>query len=101
MRNFNNKDESGKPLPQPTEEVEPVDFEDRGEKGFNYKSERFSNRLQNNSDISKVFSSKVHGNPSTPILEAYPSDYLYRSSIIKWDIESGMWGILRIKEDKN
>lgn len=28
-------------------------------------------------------------------------DYLYRSSIIKWDIESGMWGILRIKDDKD
>ena len=28
-----------------------------------------------------------------------PGDYLYRSSIIRWDIESGMWGILRIKND--
>ena len=144
--------------------IEPVDFEDRGEKGFNYKSERFFNRLQHNFDISKVFSSKVHSDPSTPILEAYPGekviirllmpadkprntsftvrghewmartedpftriistqgaisvgnvfniellngasmvsgDYLYRSSIIKWDIESGMWGILRIKDDKD
>lgn len=147
----------------PPEEVEPVDFEDRGEKGFNYKSERFFNRLKYDSDISKVFSSKTHSDPSTPVLEAYPGekvvirllmpadkprntsftihghewraypddpftriistqgaisvgnvfniellngasmipgDYLYRSSIIKWDIESGMWGILRIKEDK-
>ena len=30
-----------------------------------------------------------------------PGDYLYRSSIVKWDIESGMWGILRIKYDKD
>ncbi|MGM9532210.1 MAG: hypothetical protein ACI3VO_10220, partial [Intestinibacter sp.] len=144
--------------------IEPVDFEDRGEKGFNYKSERFFNRLQHNPDISKVFSSKEHEDPSTPVLEAYPGekviirllmpadkprntsfivhghewmaqpddiftriistqgaisvgnvfniellngasmvpgDYLYRSSIIKWDIESGMWGILRIKDDDN
>ncbi|MDY4575007.1 MAG: hypothetical protein SPD90_08105 [Intestinibacter sp.] len=144
--------------------IEPVDFEDRGEKGFNYKSERFFNRLQHNPDISKVFSSKEHEDPSTPVLEAYPGekviirllmpadkprntsftvhghewmarpedpftriistqgaisvgnvfniellngasmvsgDYLYRSSIIKWDIESGMWGILRIKDDKD
>ncbi len=143
-------------------EVEPVDFEDRGEKGFNYRSERFFNRLKCDSDISKIFSSKVHGDPSTPILEAFPGekviirllipadkprnmsftihdhewkaqpddpftriistqgalnignvfdielingasmipgDYLYRSSIIRWDIESGMWGILRIKND--
>ena len=28
-----------------------------------------------------------------------PGDYLYRSSIIRWDRESGMWGILRIKND--
>ncbi len=145
---------------------EPVDFEDRGEKGFNYRSERFFNRLQLNPDtpqvkpdISEVFSSKVHGDPATPIFEAspgerviirllmpgdkprntcfvlhghkweaktgnpftnvmsaqgaisvgnvfniellngasmIPGDYLYRSGIIKWDIESGMWGIFRI-----
>ncbi|MBQ8999365.1 MAG: hypothetical protein IJ086_11850 [Clostridium sp.] len=25
-------------------------------------------------------------------------DYLYRSDIIKWDIESGMWGIFRVKK---
>ncbi len=142
-------------------EVEPVDFEDRGEKGFNYRSERFFNRLKYNDDISKVFSSKTHGDPATPIFEAcpgdkviirllmpgdkprntcfvlhghewkaqpdnpctriisaqgamsvgnvfnielldgasmIPGDYLYRSGIIKWDIESGMWGIIRIKK---
>ncbi|WP_242824133.1 hypothetical protein [[Clostridium] dakarense] len=27
-----------------------------------------------------------------------PGDYLYRSGILKWDLESGMWGILRIKD---
>ena len=143
------------------EEIEPVDFEDRGEKGFNYRSERFFNRLQKYDDISKVFSSKYHEDPSTPIFEAEPGerviirllmpgdkprnvcfvlhghewkaqpedpftriisaqgaisvgsvfnieliggastiqgDYLYRAGSIKWDIESGMWGILRIKE---
>ena len=145
---------------------EPVDFEDRGEKGFNYRSERFFNRLGDNpdeSDIANVFSSVVHEDPATPIFEAspgerviirllmpadkprntcfvlhghkwkaqpddpftniisaqgamsvgnvfnlelingasmIPGDYLYRSGIIKWDIESGMWGIFRIK-DKN
>lgn len=142
-------------------EVEPVDFEDRGEKGFNYRSERFFNRLEfKDDDISKVFSSKTHGDPATPIFEAHPGekviirllmpgdkprntcfvlhghgwkaqpddpftriisaqgamsvgnvfnielldgasmipgDYLYRSGVIKWDIESGMWGIFRIK----
>ena len=28
-------------------------------------------------------------------------DYLYRSGVIRWDIESGMWGIFRIKDMKN
>lgn len=142
-------------------QVEPVDFEDRGEKGFNYRSERFFNRLEfKDDDISKVFSSKTHGDPATPVFEAkpgekviirlimpgdkprntcfvlhghewkeqsddpftriisaqgamsvgnvfniellggasmIPGDYLYRSGIIKWDVESGMWGIFRIK----
>lgn len=26
-----------------------------------------------------------------------PGDYLYRSGSLRWDVESGMWGILRIK----
>ena len=55
-------------------DVGPVDFEDRGEKGFNYRSERFFNRLKFNDDISKVFSSKTHGDPATPIFEACPGE---------------------------
>lgn len=27
---------------------------------------------------------------------ARPGDYLYRSGSLKWDVESGMWGILRV-----
>lgn len=136
-----------------------VDHEDTGEKGYNYRSERFFNRLMRNSDISKVFSSKAHGDPSTPVFESYtgerviirylmpadkprnislalhghswraqpddpfstsisvqgavsvggsynielengasqyPGDYLYRSGSLKWDVESGMWGIFRV-----
>ena len=26
-----------------------------------------------------------------------PGDYLYRSGALRWDVESGMWGILRIQ----
>lgn len=26
----------------------------------------------------------------------YPRDYLYRSGSLKWDVESGMWGIFRV-----
>ena len=148
-----------------TEEGEPhgahgeVDHEDTGEKGFNYRSERFFNRFQRVPLASKLFDSKVHGEPATPVLKAYtrerviirylmpgdkprntaflihghvwreqpgnplsnvepvkgaisvgnvynlellggasdcPGDYLYRSGALRWDVESGMWGILRI-----
>lgn len=135
------------------------DHEDTGEKGYNYRSERFFNRLRRIPVISKVFSSWAHGEPSTPLLKAYagerviirllmPSDkprnigfvlhghnwraqpddpfsttisaqgamsvggvynielqngaskvagdYLYRSGSLKWDVESGMWGIFRV-----
>ena len=137
-----------------------VDHEDTGEKGYNYRSERFFNRLKRLLVIHKIFDSKVHGDPATPLLKAYtkervviryvmpgdkprnigflihghewrsqpdnplsnveaakgaisvgnvynlellggasgvPGDYLYRSGSLRWDVESGMWGILRIK----
>lgn len=51
-----------------------VDAEDTGEKGYNYHSERFANRLQRDSRIWKVFSSRVHGDPATPVWKAYPGD---------------------------
>lgn len=142
------------------DEGEEVDDEDTGEKGYNYRSERFANRLKKDGRISKVFSSKVHGDPATPLFTAYtgdrvvfrtmmpadkprnvgfvihghewkeqqqdassriisvqggvsigntfhmelkdkascPGDYLYRSGSLKWDVESGMWGIFRVKK---
>ena len=133
------------------------DHEDTGEKGDNYRSERFFNRLKRIPIIEKVFDSKVHGDPATPLFRAYtgeriiirllmpadkprnisftlhghrwkaqpedpftrviplqgavsvgnvfniepepatcPGDYLYRSGSLRWDVESGMWGILRV-----
>lgn len=137
-----------------------VDHEDTGEKGFNYRSERFHNRLMRIPLVHKLFDSKAHGDPATPVLTAYagervivrylmpgdkprntgflihghawreqpdnplsnvepskgavsvgnvynlellggasrcPGDYLYRSGALRWDVESGMWGILRVK----
>lgn len=137
-----------------------MDHEDTGEKGYNYRSERFFNRLERNPDISKIFDSKTHGDPATPVFETFagektiirllmpsdkprnigfalhghqwraqiddklsriigaqgaisvggvynielqggasqiPGDYLYRSGSLRWDVESGMWGILRVK----
>lgn len=137
-----------------------IDHEDTGEKGYNYRSERFLNRLKHLPVIHKIFDSKVHGDPATPLLTAYTGerivirllmpadkprnisflvhghewqtqpgnplsnivaiqgavsvgnvfnlelskcqsnaagDYLYRSGSLRWDVESGMWGILRLK----
>lgn len=147
------RDPHGEPGPH-----DGVDPEDTGEKGYNYRSERFHNRLMSDDRISKVFNSRIHGDPATPVFKAYsqervifrtvmpadkprnvgfaihghmwqeqqkdphsrliplqgaisignvnnielkngascPGDYLYRSGSIKWDIESGMWGIFRV-----
>lgn len=141
-----------------SEEAEAPDAEDTGEKGYNYRSERFANRLKKDGRISKIFNSRIHGDPATPVFKAYtgervifrtmmpgdkprntglvihgnswkrqpqdpyseripmqgavsvgntfnmelkdgaccPGDYLYRSGSLRWDVESGMWGILRI-----
>ena len=54
--------------------AEAVDAEDTGEKGYNYRSERFANRLKRDSRISKIFSSRVHGDPATPLFEAYEGE---------------------------
>lgn len=53
---------------------EPLDAEDTGEKGYNYRSERFANRLKKDDRVWKVFSSRVHGDPATPVWKAYPED---------------------------
>ena len=136
---------------------EAPDHEDTGEKGYNYRSERFLNRLKRIPAISKIFDSKLHGDPATPLLKSYvgerviirllmpadkprnisfllhghrwraqpndplgriipvqgavsvsnvfniepeptkcKGDYLYRSGSLRWDVESGMWGIFRV-----
>lgn len=133
------------------------DHEDTGEKGYNYRSERFENRLKRVNVISKIFDSKTHGDPATPLLRSFvgekvkirllmpadkprnisftlhghqwtsqpddpysrnvpiqgavsvgnvfniepektkrAGDYLYRSGSLRWDVESGMWGIFRV-----
>ncbi len=52
-----------------------VEREDMGEVGINYRSEPFTRRLAGASpDVADVFSSRVHGDPATPLLRAYPND---------------------------
>lgn len=145
-------------------EKELEDFEDQGSRGFNYRAERFSHRLRRCPVISKVYSSRVHGDPATPLFLAHagdpvtirfvtpadkprgrtftihghtwkrdmndlnsrvtatrgqnsvgsqgtfelthgagslfriPGDFMYRSGNIRWDLELGLWGILRVLE---
>ena len=47
------------------------DHEYTGEKGYNYRSERFFNRLKRVPIISKVFDSKTHSDPATPLFCSY------------------------------
>ncbi|RHW37626.1 copper oxidase [Lysinibacillus yapensis] len=148
------------------EEDELADFEDQGSRGFNYRYEPFRNRINRFKEVHKVFSTKVFGDPSTPLFLAYPGDpitmritfpadrarahsfvihghkffrskddinssidsevdhltvgananmqlfygaggffnrpgdYMYRSGNIRWDIELGLWGILRVLKNK-
>ncbi len=146
----------------PPEENEPEDAEDQGQKAFNYRAERFRNRLEAHPFIQEIFSSGIHGDPATPLFRAYAGDpvtirlampgdkprnhsfhihgykwreqnkdanspavavdnavtanyrnnmdlfygaggldkltgdYMYRSGVIRWDIQMGMWGIIRV-----
>ncbi|WP_046175724.1 multicopper oxidase domain-containing protein [Domibacillus indicus] len=143
----------------PDDEVDTYDF---GSRGFNYRTERLINRFKKHPVLGDLFSSTVHGDPATPVFEAYagdpviirltnpserrrthtfhlhghnwkqdpreldssdvsvvghmvageahdlyllggaggtfnyPGDYMYRSGNIRWDIEQGMWGIIRV-----
>jgi hypothetical protein len=53
---------------------EAVDPEDQGEKGINYRTERFLGRLGGGADVADVLSSQVHGDPATPVFRAYRND---------------------------
>ena len=151
------------PSPEPAEDF--VDTFDQGSRGFNYKSERLINRFEKHKELHNLFSSKVFGDPATPLLECYvgepvtirlvtpadrhrphtfhlhghqwrhdvkdmnsspesfagfnlagatrnlelfggagalngfPGDYMYRAGNIRWDIEQGMWGIMRVHKE--
>lgn len=70
-------DKEGHFIPDPHDEghgEERVDYEDQGQKGFNYRNERFENRLKNDPRAHLVMSSAVHGDPSTPVFMAYTGE---------------------------
>lgn len=66
-------DKYGNPLNPP--EV-PGSHDDPGVMGINYRSEPMRERLCRKDDPAYIFSSFVHGDPATPILETYPGDEL-------------------------
>ncbi|MCM3408560.1 multicopper oxidase domain-containing protein [Metabacillus litoralis] len=152
-------------IPEPEDDLE-VDTYDFGSRGFNYRTERLINRYREHPVLSDLFSSKVFGDPATPVFEAYPGDpvtirltnpserrrshtftlhghswkfdprdldsrvqsfighiiagaaenlpliggaggifnfpgdYMYRSGNVRWDIEQGMWGIIRVHDEE-
>ncbi|MET8865636.1 hypothetical protein ABZW11_22085 [Nonomuraea sp. NPDC004580] len=69
----------GKPVPdnfdlvlKPSREAD--DPEDQGEFSINYTNEPWSWRFARNQNITEIFSSRVHGDPATPVFQAYAGD---------------------------
>lgn len=54
----------------------PGSHDDPGVMGINYRCEPMRERLKGDNDPAYVFSSIVHGDPATPVLETYPGDEL-------------------------
>ncbi|MGD6843793.1 multicopper oxidase domain-containing protein [Bacillus infantis] len=152
-------------IPEVEQEPDLLDTYDQGSRGFNYRSERLINRWREVQRLEDLFSSKVHGDPATPVFQAYPNDpiifryaypserrrtqtfhvhghywhidtsnmnssiksvqgenvmgrvndlrllygagslygypgdYMFRSGNIRWGIEPGFWGIMRVHQE--
>ncbi|MFC7533637.1 hypothetical protein [Actinoplanes sp. GCM10030250] len=50
------------------------DAEDQGEFSVNYRNEPWSHRYAGDQNITNIFSSITHGDPSTPVFQAYSGD---------------------------
>jgi FtsP/CotA-like multicopper oxidase with cupredoxin domain len=61
--------------------------------GFNFRAEPFAQRLSNNPDTSKLFSSAIHGDPDTPLLRAYTGDTMVFRLLHQLMNESHVWTI--------
>ena len=88
---LNLRDAAGRPVVLPSHDgvAEPLDSEDEGEKGFNYRSPRFAHRGDplhelpgdtgstiKGRTLADVFDSSQHGDPETPVFRAYAGDPL-------------------------
>ncbi|MFC4990307.1 multicopper oxidase domain-containing protein [Saliphagus infecundisoli] len=69
-------DEEGVPVEEIADEPcnQITEQEDQGFQGINYRSEPFRHRFANDDRQHKVYSSKVHGDPNTPVFRAYTDD---------------------------
>ena len=61
--------------------------------GLNFRAAPFAQRLSNNPDTSKLFSSAVHGDPGTPLLRAYVGDTVVFRLLHQLMNESHVWTI--------
>ncbi len=61
--------------------------------GLNFRAEPFAQRLVNNPDPSVLFSSKIHGDPDTPMLRAYVGDPVVFRLLHQLMNESHVWTI--------
>ncbi len=88
---LNLRDRSGAPIEESSDPNEPPgqanDHIDQGEKGFNYGTAQFRHRFggreageataanpMNGREMANVYSSRVHGDPDTPVFRAYAGD---------------------------
>ena len=61
--------------------------------GLNFRAAPFAQRLSNNPDTSKLFSSAIHGDPGTPLLRAYVGDTVVFRLLHQLMNESHVWTI--------
>jgi len=61
--------------------------------GFSFRAAPFAQRLSNNPDTSKLFSSAIHGDPGTPLLRAYTGDTMVFRLLHQLMNESHVWTI--------
>lgn len=59
----------------------------------NYRAEPFEPRLEAGTDASAVFDSDRHGDPATPLLEAYPGDPMRVHVVYGFGFQSGVFSL--------
>jgi FtsP/CotA-like multicopper oxidase with cupredoxin domain len=64
-----------------------------GISAINYRAEPFEDRLDSNENRSKIYSSKEHGDPATPLLEAYPGDDVRIHNVYGFGFQNGLFSI--------